>query len=95
MNTISQLLRSLLFLFFTLAGLAIAFVFLVIAVFTMAIMYVFYLIRGKKFSAANYWQQSRHKVKQRHSQFSQHFRQPSYSRRKEQEVSDAEVREIK
>ncbi|NOL50950.1 hypothetical protein [Pelistega suis] len=95
MDFIRSLFRGALVLLFTLAGLGIAFMFLVVGVVSLGVMYLVYLIRGKKFSAAQYWQQSRAKAQKTQSQFNERFRQPSYSRRPQQDVSDVEIRELK
>ncbi|NOL49126.1 hypothetical protein [Pelistega europaea] len=95
MDFLRQLFRGAMVLLFTLVGLGMAFALLVVGVVSLGIMYLVYLIRGQKFSATEYWQQSRARAKQTSSQFSGRFRQPSYSRRPAQDVSDAEVREIK
>lgn len=95
MDFLRQLFRGTAVLIFTLIGLGMAFSLLAIGVISLGIMYFVYLIRGKKFSAAQYWQQSRAKAKQRSTQFSERFQQPNYSRRPQQNVSDVEIREIK
>lgn len=95
MNFLQQLFRGAAVLLFTLIGLGMAFALLVIGVVSLGIMYLVYLIKGQKFSASQYWQQSRAKAKQKSSQFSGRFRQPSYSRRPQQDISDAEIREIR
>lgn len=95
MDFLTKLVRGFVVLMLTLAGLGIAFMFLVVGVVTLGIMYLVYLVRGKKFSAAQYWQQSRARARQTQSQFNERFRQPSYSRRPQQDVSDVEIRELK
>lgn len=95
MDFLRQLLRGALVLIFTLAGLGVAFMFLVVGVFSLGIMYLIYLIKGQKFSASQYWQQSRERAQRSRTQFSERFRQPSYSRRPQQDVSDVEIREIR
>ncbi|WP_071058466.1 hypothetical protein [Pelistega sp. MC2] len=94
MDALNQLLRGFLFFIFTLVGLFITFSFLVIGVITFAIMYLIYTIRGKKFSASDYWQQQRTRAKATQTQFNERFRQPNYSRRKAQEISDVELRNV-
>lgn len=95
MDFIRNLFRGALVLLLTLAGLGIAFMFLVVGVVSLGVMYLVYLIRGKKFSAAEHWQRSRAKAQQTKSQFGERFRQPTYSRRPQQDVSDVEIRELK
>ncbi|MDY3332067.1 MAG: hypothetical protein SOX43_08955 [Pelistega sp.] len=95
MDFLRNLFRGALVLLLTLAGLGIAFMFLIVGVVSLGVMYLVYLIRGKKFSAAEYWQQSRARAQKTQSQFSERFRQPSYSRRPQQDVSDVEIRELK
>lgn len=93
MDFLSQLFRGALVLIFTLVGLGIAFALLVVGVISLGVMYLVYLIKGQKFSATQYWQQSRAKAKQRSSQFSERFRRPNYSRRPPQDISDVNIRE--
>ncbi|NEN76076.1 hypothetical protein F9B74_07045 [Pelistega sp. NLN82] len=95
MDFLSNLFRGVLFIILTLVGLGIAFLLLVFGLFTLIAMYFMSLFRGKQFSAASYWQQSRARAQQTRSKFNARFQQPNYSRRPQQEVSDAEIREIK
>ena len=92
---LQQLFRGFLFIIVSFIGLFIAFALMVAGIFALGIMYIVSLVQGKRFSAAEYWQNSRARASRTQSQFSERFRQPNYSRREAQEITDVEVRELK
>lgn len=91
---LSKLFSGLLFLFLTVAGLVITFFFIAFAITALGVLYIVSLFRGKKFSAADYWRQTRQRAQNTQTQFNDRFKQPSYSRRRPQEVTDVDIREI-
>ncbi len=92
---LGNLFRGIIFITLTIAGLVLTFFFIAFAIAVLGILYVVARIRGKQFSTADYWQQTRQRAQQTQSQFNGRFKQPSYSRRKQEDVTDVEIREIK
>ena len=92
---LGNLFRGILFITLTIAGLVLTFFFIAFAVLVLGVLYIVSLVRGKQFSASDYWQQTRQRAQQTQSQFNGRFKQPSYSRRKPEDVTDVEIREIK
>jgi hypothetical protein len=59
MNTLNQILRSALFLVLAVFGMAMAFVFMVSTAIAIAILYVVARVKGRPFGVKAYWQQRR------------------------------------
>ena len=59
MNTLNQILRGALFLVLAVFGMAMAFIFMVSSVIAIAILYVVARIKGRPFGVKAYWQQRR------------------------------------
>lgn len=82
MNTLNQILRGALFLVLAVFGMAMAFIFMVSTAIAVAILYVVARIKGRPFGVKAYWEQRR--------------RPPSAaSAFRTQDVTDVEMREIR
>lgn len=82
MNTLNQILRGALFLVLAVFGMAMAFIFMVSTAIAVAILYVVARIKGRPFGVKAYWEQRR--------------RPPSAaSPFRTQDVTDVEMREIR
>lgn len=93
MQTITQILRTLLFAALTILGMVMALVFMITTLIAMGILYIVARLGGRPFSARHYWSERR-----RHRAY-QGFK-PNYSRQKvtskpkDHDVTDIEMREI-
>lgn len=92
---LGNLFRGILFITLTIAGLVLTFFFIAFAIVVLGVLYIVSLVRGRQFSAADYWQQTRQRAQHTQSQFNERFKQPSYSRRRQEDVTDVEIRELK
>ena len=82
MNTLNQILRGALFLVLAVFGMAMAFIFMVSTAIAIAILYVVARIKGRPFGVKAYWEQRR--------------RPPSAAGAfRTQDVTDVDMREIR
>lgn len=81
MNTLTQILRGLLFFVLTLFGMAMAFIFMVSTAIAIGVLYIVARIKGRPFGVRAYWDSRRP--------------QPSQTRNfRNKDVVDVEMREI-
>lgn len=86
MNTLNQILRGALFLVLAVFGMAMAFIFMVSTAIAVAILYVVARIKGRPFGVKAYWQQ------RRRPGVNPGGRADTFSAR---DVTDVEMREIR
>lgn len=82
MNTLSQILRTALFVVLAFFGMAMAFIFMVSTAIAIGVLYIVAKIKGRPFGVRAYWDQRRHNSR---------GSEPSF---RNKDVVDVEMREI-
>ena len=93
MNTLNQILRLALFLVLTLVGMLMAVVFMITTAIAIAILYVVARISGRPFAIKSYWDQRR-RAKSRPNFTHEASTAATTNSRKNQNITDVEMREI-
>ncbi|NLY64600.1 MAG: hypothetical protein GX070_06570 [Alcaligenaceae bacterium] len=91
---LDSILKTVLFVTLTIVGLCMAFIFMLSTAIALGVMYIVARVRGQRFSAGQFWTQSRSKARQTQTDFQSKFTKQKFVKQTN-DVTDVEMREIK
>ncbi|WP_432785527.1 hypothetical protein AAEX37_02335 [Oligella sp. MSHR50489EDL] len=100
-NIFQSILATIAFITITFIGLVLAFTFIFTILIGAAVLYIVNRIRGKSFSARQFWQEQRQRAGKKTQDFTARYRykysgrSDNFTRSPESEVTDVEFREIR